>query len=315
MARAEPEGVTERGHQPERLVPNPKASRSVVVNPNGSCRAERRSISDRTHEKRPVERALRASRVCPAAQPPLAIDAAGAARNLAVVFKAVACRHSPRSMKAASGAIEAYRWAALNPLALAEPGEACRALGEHASTHKAVNSAPMRLQAHLSPKKLIPQPFTKNTEKTLPQPGNRLSGDNRLQKDTEKMLPHSGNRLSGDNRLQKDTEKMLPNNQSRPSDDNRFQKTRTKRFRTQRIVFQAITIYKTMRLKCFRTTETVSQKTSIYTVYTTTTPQPERPRFRTPVPNTPHSAITARRAVRKPAHSPSSSHAPAQHAL
>jgi hypothetical protein len=50
-----------------------------------------------------------------AAQQPLAIDAAGAALDLAFVFKAVACLHSPRSMKAASGAIEADRWAALSP--------------------------------------------------------------------------------------------------------------------------------------------------------------------------------------------------------
>ena len=42
-------------------------------------------------------------------------DAAGAALNLAVFFSAVSCRRSPRSSKAASGAPEGYRWAALSP--------------------------------------------------------------------------------------------------------------------------------------------------------------------------------------------------------
>jgi hypothetical protein len=88
--------LTERGHQPKRPVPNRKASHSVVASPNGSCRAERRSINDGTHEKRPLEHALRASGLSQSAQPRPAGDAAGAARNLAVFYHAVSCRHAPR---------------------------------------------------------------------------------------------------------------------------------------------------------------------------------------------------------------------------
>jgi hypothetical protein len=48
----------------------------------------------------------------PPAQQRLADDAAGAASNLGVFYHAVVCRRAPRSINAASGAPEGWRWAA-----------------------------------------------------------------------------------------------------------------------------------------------------------------------------------------------------------
>jgi hypothetical protein len=45
MARAEPEGVTQRGRQPKEAAPGSSASRSVVVSPNGPSRTRRRHES------------------------------------------------------------------------------------------------------------------------------------------------------------------------------------------------------------------------------------------------------------------------------